>query len=101
MNGRFTMADLKQALIWLAEGKKVFRKIWKDHPSHYICLKDGFIQDEEGLEHFISAYDDWELYEEPKNNDKKTYDEIRDEKIAELEKRVSRCENHLCLQRFI
>lgn len=55
------MADLKQALQWLAEGKKIRRKQWV--PSCYITIVDDEVQDEDGNE--VSALicgNDWELF---------------------------------------
>lgn len=60
------MADLKQALLWLAEGKKVFNTGFTD--SKYIEMRNALIVDDEddAAEYLLDARADWELYEEPK-----------------------------------
>lgn len=56
------MADLKQALIWLSEGKKI--KVNKWHGDIFIHLGNG-VQFEDGTTCILDEYcnhDDWELY---------------------------------------
>lgn len=56
---------LKEALIALAEGKKIKRTHWLDA---YIYLDGSFIRRDDHLLFSIGhdCEDDWELYEEPK-----------------------------------
>ena len=57
------MADLKQALLWLAEGKKIRGKDWQN--GVYLVLNDDFIVDEDGDEASPDLEgDDWEIYDE-------------------------------------
>lgn len=62
------MADLKQAVIWLAEGKKIRPSGYKCGYYRYLCPKTMVFKDSENLndQHFWSWEGDWELYEEPK-----------------------------------
>lgn len=56
---------LKEALIALAEGKKVRRHSWTK--GSYLHLTPNGLFNEDGTsERFLMAGNDWELYEEPK-----------------------------------
>lgn len=58
------MADLKQAMMWLAEGKKIRRK--SDLLGFYIYLRYGTIYDASDCRcnDLLNNFDDWEIYEE-------------------------------------
>lgn len=59
------MADLKQALIWLAEGKKIKKNYWGI--SEFLEMKGDLIIDQNQDDRSGLIYsDEWELYEEPK-----------------------------------
>lgn len=66
------MADLKQALIWLAEGKKVTcTKFWRDHEYMYLSGDLILNQDHEiDKGHLYLITNSWELYEEPNKEPK-------------------------------
>ncbi len=62
------MADLKQALMWLAEGKKIRNSGYRHYYYRYLdhgILKDTDDNNKETLEWYWHP-DGWELYEEPK-----------------------------------
>jgi len=59
------MANLKQAMIWLAEGKKISQPSWG--AARYYSIHKGHLQDETGLDcQQLDESNDWEIYIEPK-----------------------------------
>lgn len=59
------MADLKQALIWLAEGKKIMIPDWENNCYLYLCNTDNRIYDEQHKD-FADALNgnNWELFKD-------------------------------------
>ncbi len=64
------MADLRQALIWLTEGKKIQNKEFISESVKYLEIWSGKIVDDDCCEsqHYLDCDSCWELYEEPQHN---------------------------------
>ena len=72
------MADIKQAVKWMQEGKRVRRSVWPSGES--IQFEDGgfgFIDSSHGLQVDLCAEsllaDDWQLADEPRTVAKVSY----------------------------
>lgn len=65
------MGDLKQALIWLAEGKKIRRnKSW--HKNDFLEIRDNMIFNQDNIECTNALCGiGWEFYVEPKHECKR------------------------------
>lgn len=72
------MADLKQAFIWLAEGKRIRQKHWTQ--GYFRVMINGLIRDSDGdTEHlYFRQDDDWELYKESEDKDDLVCQELID-----------------------
>lgn len=71
------MADLKQALIWLADGMKIRYYGWPHDYYRYIdngVLEDAHGNKKESSDWYFPSHG-WELYEEPKPIPPPEYDE--------------------------
>lgn len=86
------MADLKQALIWLAEGRKIRKSNWIN--NYYVELTEEGIYNSQGLPCSVNGSSGlWQLYEEPKLN---IYDGINDHTKFTMIKPIPPCGNEGC-----
>lgn len=78
------MADLKQSLLWLAEGKKIRSIDWEK--NQYLYIDDDEIKTEtDGERSELLLAVDWELYEDP--------DDLVCSELLELNLKVRSLEN--------